>query len=561
MACMGRRYSDPSGAAPITTVQQLRGSSHDTFHIGRHSIPSVDLCPTCQNLFHRPDKPANEVFRATIVSDLFTDARSRCRICDILKQEHMSRGFRGPEAPRIGDHLQLAPGDSASTLRLYLQSHSEDKHYIGGCVVMEFWMSITGSKEPRVVSTRKARDHRRWRSDTLCPLVRSEHTSDEVCFKQIQKWLQTCTLQHTMCQQTTSHNQTSYMPTRLISVHDKPHLVSTASETFRSRHVHYATLSHRWTKATTAKLLRSNSSEFLQKIHTTYLTPVFRDAINATRRLGLQYIWIDALCIVQDDPEDWTKEASAMNLVYKHAYCNLGASAAVNKEVDATRTVALNAQGDTEDTLGGLFTSRSASKHDMVHLSVTRREHSRAYYGFHEDLRPTLAHDRLMSRGWIFQERLLSPRSVYFGEQLTWECSELLANESFPEGLERNVVWASRWVDLLPQRIPNMLDGRGDQYRTYGNDIRINESYRMWLALVARYSTCELTYRSDTLPAVSGLAKSFQFKLKDEYLAGIWRKDMIRGLLWKTLSWRIKGDPPSPIYYGTLHFLARLYVC
>jgi hypothetical protein len=561
MACEGRRYSDPSGAVSITTVQQLRESSHKSFHIGGHSNPSVDLCPTCQNLFYRPDKPANEVFRATLVSDLFTGTRSRCRVCDILKQEHLSWGPHSPKAPRIGDHLQLVPGDSARSLTLYLQSHSGNTHYIGGHAVMEFSMSIAGSKKPRAVSTRKALDHRRWRSDAICPVVRSKHTSDEVCFKQIQKWLQTCTLQHTMCQQTTSPSETSYMPARLISVHEEPHLVVIASETLRSRCIRYATLSHRWTQATTAKLLRSNISEFSQKIHTTCLTPVFRDAISTARRLGLQYIWIDALCIVQDDPEDWAKEAAAMNLVYKHAYCNLGASAAVKKEVCGTRMVALNARGDSEDTLSGLFTSRSASKHDMVHLTVTRREHSRAYYGFHEDLRPTLAHDRLMGRGWIFQERLLSPRSIYFGEQLTWECSELLANESFPEGLIENMSWSSRWIDEMPQRLPKMLHERSEDYRTYGDGVRINELYRTWLALVAKYSTCELTYRGDTLPAVSGLAKSFQFKLQDEYLAGIWRKDIIRGLLWRTWSWPIKDDPPNPIYYGTLHILARLYAC
>lgn len=552
----GRRCSDPSDAVSIVARQQMRRDKVSRTATGiqhRSLLPTVDLCATCQNLFDRPNEPADQAFQTTLLRGLYTGVRVECRICNVLKHPG-----RYSDAPAVGEQLQIAPGSSGS-LNLYLRSHF-DHIYVGGHVVMEFLKSVPNSSEPRAESSRKDLDYRKWRSDPLVPVLRSATTNDETCFQQIQDWLKICTSQHTMCQQAMRDGQDSYLPTRLIDIHDEPRLVITTSEAFKSHGVRYATLSHRWRKGTAAKLLRSNISGFLQRIDRSCLTPVFRDAISAVRRLGLDYIWIDALCIIQNDPEDWTKEASSMNMVYKHAYCNLGASAAGGTEAGDTSMAQVDARGCAEDTSIGMFTSRSLDKYSMVHLPITRRKCNEAFYGFHRDLRPNLAADNLMGRGWIFQERLLSPRSIYFGKQLTWECSELLANESFPEGLKKSATWASRWVDELPQRVPNMLHKGSQEYSTYLNDVRINEVYRTWLALVAKYSACELTYRSDSLPAVSGLAKSFQAELQDEYLAGIWRKDMIRGLLWRTWDWQKKDTPQSSIYYGTLCHLVP-HIC
>lgn len=153
----------------------------------------------------------------------------------------------------------------------------------------------------------------------------------------------------------------------------------------------------------------------------------------------------------------------------------------------------------------------------------------------------------------------MSPRSIYFDEQLTWECSELLANESFPQGspgptliggFERN----------RPLRLASLLHGASDPATEYTSGIVINYTYRTWLYLVETYRHCRLTYTSDTLPALAGLAKEFQVELEDDYLVGLWRKDVMRGLLWNRCVEHCRRIAYSPLatYRGKSYSLAVL---
>lgn len=133
-------------------------------------------------------------------------------------------------------------------------------------------------------------------------------------------------------------------------------------------------------------------------------------------------------------------------------------------------------------------------------------------------------------RNGSVQERSLSPRSIYFDEQLTWECAELLANESFPQGspgpkingFERN----------KPLRLASLLYGMTNPSTEYADGMVIKHTYRTWLYMVETYRHCHLTYTSDTLPALAGLARKFQVELGDKFFVGLWWKDIIRGLLW-----------------------------
>ncbi|KAH7081366.1 heterokaryon incompatibility protein-domain-containing protein [Paraphoma chrysanthemicola] len=266
------------------------------------------------------------------------------------------------------------------------------------------------------------------------------------------------------------------VPTRLIDIRGRLRLVITRLQPGNRRFSQYATLTHRWLPDSKALLLRSNIDAFQDELPSSFLTPVFHDTITAARRLHLDYVWIDALCIIQDDAEDWDMEAARMETVYKHAHCNSGANG--TERIHGDRV--------------GLFLPRDSAKYSVVQTPVYRRNHTEVYYGFNAELRPSIESDRLMQRGWVFQERLLSPRSIYFGDQIKWECPELLANGHFRKD------WAT------------------------------TTSVRTLLG----YSMCVLTYQSDVFPALSGLARAFQRELDDTYLAGVWRKDLIRGLFW-----------------------------
>jgi hypothetical protein len=174
--------------------------------------------------------------------------------------------------------------------------------------------------------------------------------------------------------------------------------------------VKYATLSHRWTQNDSIKLLRRNLTLFQQAIREDHLPPVFADTVNVARRLNIDYVWIDALAIIQDDPEDWARKASRMGSVYAHAYCNFGGSGAA-RSVDRDDTD-IDTDTDTESSESeesnvdpGLFAARDHSVSSMAHISVVRRKYDRAYYGFSHGQCPGLKYDVLMDRGWVRSPR------------------------------------------------------------------------------------------------------------------------------------------------------------
>jgi hypothetical protein len=92
----------------------------------------------------------------------------------------------------------------------------------------------------------------------------------------------------------------------------------------------FVSLSHCWGGAEILKLTTTNISVLKGDISFLQLPKTFQDAIQVVRTLGIRYIWIDSLCIIQNSDQDWHKEASAMLKVYKHALFNIAATASTN---------------------------------------------------------------------------------------------------------------------------------------------------------------------------------------------------------------------------------------
>lgn len=129
----------------------------------------------------------------------------------------------------------------------------------------------------------------------------------------------------------------------------------------------------------------------------------FRDAVDVTRMLGLRYLWIDSLCIIQDSPEDWDEEASHMADVYSNAYCTIA----------ATRAEGSNAGFLQERQQRQCLPVRPASG-IPYYLCPTI-----------DNFRDDVENGALNQRGWVLQERVLSSRTIYFAEsQVYWECGE-----------------------------------------------------------------------------------------------------------------------------------------
>jgi hypothetical protein len=156
-------------------------------------------------------------------------------------------------------------------------------------------------------------------------------------------------------------------------------------------------------------------------------------------KLGFRYIWIDSLCIIQDDAEDWEVQSSLMSEIYQDAVLTLAATSSSGDNVgccteNAHHTPAL------EVTL----------PEDIGAINIAVRKPLR-----HFDLQTgkgLLDHFPLLTRGWAFQERLLSSRVLHICEsELVWECREKsscecggLAQEKSPGGTYHHAVEANQ---------------------------------------------------------------------------------------------------------------------
>ena len=331
-----------------------------------------------------------------------------------------------------------------------------------------------------------------------------------------QRWIAECTASHTRCKITPEDE--NWHPTRLLDV-ASPDRTSNIICLMESKELAsgsaYITLSHRWGDAKPLQLRRDTYAQLRSGITLDSMPPTFRDAVLVARHLSIRYIWIDALCIIQneDDLSDWSNEASLMHKVYSAAYCNISAAAA-------------------SDSLQGFFVSRDPQLLVSPTIQLTLEDSIPGDFLVSDfnfwDTEVSLA--AINSRGWVLQERILANRILHFGErQLMWECGEKDAAEIYPNGLPKAISTGSdvRFKDLCPNSYLQQIR------RFKGLSINPGVSaHLLWMRVVEAYSRCQLTKPDDKLPALSGIAKRMSVILGDDYVAGMWRRYLASELIW-----------------------------
>lgn len=323
----------------------------------------------------------------------------------------------------------------------------------------------------------------------------------------------------------------------------------------------YATLSHCWGSELPCVMTVGNRINRLRGIPWVELPQTFQDAIQYCLELGIFYLWIDALCILQDDREDWQIESAKMADIYQNSYLTLAATSSDN--------------GST-----GCFSKQSmAYQHDERQLEVQ----STAGQVYQILVRQQLSHwvvpatslskreNPLLSRGWAFQERVLSPRVLHFCKQeLVWECGQDTVCEcgSLPKvrNLKRRFALAARLRLSEDFEQENQGDESERNRRHRGRQSgeshqqgdssdsdsledflgprqlaqieverarkRLGKATDQWHSIVEQFSALELTEDKDRLPALSGLAERMTPFL-GQYLAGLWKTSLRRDLGWR----------------------------
>ena len=253
-------------------------------------------------------------------------------------------------------------------------------------------------------------------------------------------------------------------------------------------------------------------------IPTEDLPPTFKDAIQIARKLGVNYLWIDSLCIIQDSMEDWRQESRLMDKVYRLSACNIMAEAAINCDGG------LFFERDPRRL--GIFTIDEKQTSNLSHRSTVCV--TQDYVNAKSDKRKG---SPLYSRGWVCQERWLAPRQISFhSNQVFWECTNLKACEAFPS-------WGAKvdHVGSLPTQQQTSRPWNTSLIHPPTYTVNRTDTFSFsWRSLVENYTTCSLTEEQDKLIAIQGLVNIYKSLRKDDYLAGLWRRELPSGLMWTT---------------------------
>ncbi|KKO97668.1 hypothetical protein THAR02_10229 [Trichoderma harzianum] len=352
----------------------------------------------------------------------------------------------------------------------------------------------------------------------------------------VQAWMQTCTSSTTTHRQCERPPMKRQLPLRLVDVMpDQPHQVYSGSTLTREEFqaldtdeappvriistkslpldIRYMTLSHRWgnspsiiLNSTTAPTLL-NSNIPLELLNSPN-AKLFRHAMYVTRCLGIRYLWIDSMCIMQDDDSEKAKEIALMGEIYYNSSLNISAT-------------------DSTSGADGLIFNRDVLKTSPCQLSVHLPGviETLDLIAFHNKILVESDEGELNRRGWVLQERILSPRVLHFTKhQVFWECNSLLASDIRPEGEPIDPTSAG--------------DMRGILSASYSAALPDDTMNALWYDVVRQYSATSLSFSGDRLLAVSALAERYSIlssQSPDEYVAGIWMAHLPLALVWRRI--------------------------
>lgn len=388
-----------------------------------------------------------------------------------------------------------------------------------------------------------------------CPVRRtvvSEPSLDSYACR-IASWLTACRVGHQNCREAQVPKESRQMPARLL------HVGTSVDRTIKvvdilDPEVTYVALSHCWGAGSKLTLTEDNMQTFKTAIPWDLVPRTFRDAITLTLQLHISYIWIDALCVLQDSLKDWQTESKKMKDIYRHASLVLSADRATDTDAGfltsrrpgghIIQIPSYHPDAGHIDQILAVLNHTDESNNDDQYDSTHKWFLSRGE-GF-SPKNEFVIRNPVFGRAWCMQEQFLATRIVHFLEtEMVWECFQDSNCEcegmneynrrrcwrtlGFTEVLEPQL-WKRTWFELQNMRDSSAL-------------------LQEWWGCVEQYTCRKLAFKSDILPAISGLAKDFSEDILGRYCAGQWSNDFPFGLLWSP-------DGMIPPHYRPEHYTA-----
>jgi len=366
--------------------------------------------------------------------------------------------------------------------------------------------------------------------------------------KIIHSWLRECDENHKICQTEwkSPNGEKELLPRRVLDLSNgQIRLV----ETVEGQRGHYVALSHCWGKKQLLTTTRATIDDHMKGIPFERLPKTFQDAIVITRGVGLQYIWIDSLCIIQQDKADWEQQSALMADIYGRCYLNIATTRAGGGHEGClgprwTTTDTLKWAAEFAKQVGDDSDDENVSGKKAEEISKIRKCEVKSFKipGVEQDIRIRLsiqsAHEALQTprwiqnhaatapllpRSWVYQERFLSSRTVHLhANEMVWACN--VSQRCECKELDGSPLDGDGW-SASKDRVVKLPENRN-----------LKVIHGLWRTMVEDVSLLDLTYESDRLPALAGLASRFAkyFPRNERYLAGLWEGDLPRDLLWES---------------------------
>ncbi|KAH8885094.1 HET-domain-containing protein [Thozetella sp. PMI_491] len=323
--------------------------------------------------------------------------------------------------------------------------------------------------------------------------------SPELHMPLIQSWLHNCNEHHRSCTVDTSGG--GVMPTRVLDVGDPrvgrlARLVTTHEDMLDP----YLALSYCWGPGTDTYVLNEHTLDhMLHGIDDSVLVQTHRETLELARALGIQFVWIDALCIIQGNPDDWVHESERM----AHVYGNATLTVIAGRSADARDGFISN---DLQQAAPPCAIPVSSSNSDgLAFASMTRSRQVGA----------------VDTRAWCFQEKLLALKAVTFGkEQISWQCRATVKSED-------------GFIMMRDGRIPFVLKEHAWSSEEQSAEQKEKILKSWYTEILTEFTPRKLSNPLDVFAAIYSVAQLAQKALGSRFLSGLFECDLVRGLLWK----------------------------
>lgn len=426
---------------------------------------------------------------------------------------------------------------SSRTLRIGPSPHAQDKNcdedWTSGSLYQHITFDVFANSSDPAAKIIPTRD--------IQPVV---HSLDAIT--EVKQWIESCAY-HVDCSTTSN----VLLPTRVIEVlplngkHRSRLLVTNGLKGT------YNTLSYCWGTQSTV-LTNQNLAQFQQEIDLSTLSKTAQDAIEVTKSLGIQYLWIDAICILQDSSQDKASELSRMASVYQSSHITIVAASAKNAD-----------EGFLQPREAPSLANAIPFMHNGFHAGTVNIRRRLKILEVPLEIPPWPSPDPVDRRAWTLQEQLLSERLlVYSTDTLQWRCKGVVANLGNSKCVPQpdQSWWSAPSFNFVrPEPVPLLLNHKAQDvcngvedlmHEEVGDNVistkssanppgqqaaehrRLQKLHTQWTHLIETYSLRSMTYASDKLVALAGIAEKFGEALRTKYIAGFWEDHMLEYLIW-----------------------------